>query len=226
MRHTLLMLAILGFVLLPSLVLAGPPAGDLHNSCVTPAGAMGPFTLPPLPTVPATMSHFMPLGTSLPACFALGPGMAPFAPYVSEWGGHGPGCPPPPFVGAITGAYCGPVIPPGGAATCSWVPVFNTVPTGLVLGFGAVGALPPLFPPPPPPALPVTPGFVNLAVSGELPVFGPFPPSTSTLPPTGWTVFNPYVPPFLPPTPARVIAFPTDLVGPGFAGGDMNLITC
>lgn len=188
------------------MAVAGPPAFDPHNSCVASVVFTGPFVLPPLPAVPATFSHFAPLGTSLPACF--GPG--PFAPYVSEWGGHGAGCPAPPFVGAVAGAYCGPVIPPGFFATCSWIPVLNTVPTGLVIGFDGFA----------PGGFPGADGFVNLFASGEVPVFGPYPPSTSTIPPTGWSAPNPY------PVPARVIAFPTDLVGAGFAGGDSNLIVC
>jgi hypothetical protein len=184
------------------LVGAHPPAPDPHNSCVSPVGQPGPFSLPVL--VRGTLSYLAPLGTSIPAC--MGPG--PFGPYTSEWGSHAPACPPPPFVGAIPGAYCGPLVPPGGTGTCSWIPVLNTVPTQLIVGWD--GYIPP--------GAPGLDGFVNVVTTGgaEVPVFGPFLPGA-------WTVPNPY------PVPARVIGFPTD-VGPfppgTLAPGDLNLVIC
>lgn len=172
--------------------IAHPPAADPSNACVL-APRMYPQGLVPV-LVQGTLSYIAPLGTSLPC----GP------PAISEWGSHAPPCPAPPFVGAAPGEYCGPVVPPGGAVLCTWVPVLNTVPTRLYVGWD----------------LAPFDGFVNF-FTGETVIYGPM---TFNIPGvTGWFVANPYA------TSARAIAYPTN-IGPyppgAVAPGDQNLVIC
>lgn len=188
MRRTFWTTALaVALMVLPALAAGHPPVADPHNSCLQPFQRAGPKT-PPVRVVD-TLSYLAPLGSGLPCTPAD----------VAEWGSHAPPCPPPPFVGPIPGAYCGPVIPGGALITCTWVPVLNTVPTELVIGFDGLGGGPN--------------GFVNLAGQGERPVWG-------THPPGAWTVVNPYG------VPARVIAFPTNIGGPALAPGDLNDVFC
>ena len=211
MKKLALVLLVAGAVLAPPLTSAHPPSVDSHNSCVV--KVLNVTTTSPLVPVLRTLSYLAPLGTSLPC-----PGATPWGPTVAEWGSHASACTG--GEGAILGAYCGPVVPPGGFATCAWFPIADSVPTGLIIGFD--GYLAP-FPPPGKPGLPGMDGFVSFATAGELPVFGPFPASPTIGNPIGWTVPNPY------PVPARVIAFPTDVgpYPPGALGtADVNLVQC
>ena len=191
----------------PAFALAHPPAVDPHNSCVV-RGHDGVFTVPTQSV--STLSYLWPMAGPEPTlkCQQYPP---QFGPYTSEWGSHAAGCPPPPFVGVVAGVFCGPVVPPGGTGTCSWIPVQNTVPTGLIIGFDGFRAQ----------GAPGFDGFVNLVTSGEIPVFGPFPSSTSTVPPKGWTAPNPYG------VPARVMGFPTNIAFTGvLAPADSSLVIC
>lgn len=92
-------------------------------------------------------------------------------PVVAEWASHAGGCAlgtilPAIVEGPIPGAYCGPFVPPGGTATCTWTPIPNTVPTGLVMGFEGSG------------------NWLIRLGDGEVPVFGPFLPGS-------WSVTSP-----------------------------------
>lgn len=180
-------------MLVPALAAGHPPAVDPHNSCMQPNHVAAPRTPPVL--VQQTLSYLAPLGTSLPCGAAA----------TAEFGSHAPGCPPPPWTGPMPGGYCGPMVAPGGTATCTWWPNVNTVKTELVIGFDG---------------LPNGPnGFVDLVTQGERPVWGSFPPG-------GWRVPNPY------PVWARVIAFPTNIALPpdpsagALAPGDSNYVVC
>lgn len=209
MGKTLLLVAALTLTLAPALASAHPPAFDPHNSCVVRYDHQGTTT--PLVLVQDTLSYLWPKGRSLPCPDSFKYGLGPT---IAEWGSHAGACPPPPFEGAINGAYCGPVIPPWPAtATCAWFPLLNSVPTGLIIGFDGFR--------PPAPGVPGQDGFVNFMTSGEAPVYGPFPPSPTPINPIGWTVPNPYG------VQARVIAFPTNTDMSGrLAPGDLNLIQC
>lgn len=174
-------------VLLPTLALGHPAGFDPHNACLAPGAFPGPFT--PGPTVIGTWGYVDFVGT-LPC-----PGFTP------PWGDDSAAaCLLPPFTGPIPGMYCGPLVLPFLSTTCSWAPLVNTVPTGLVIGFDE-------FP---------YDGTVNLVTGGEGPAVGPFPPGA-------WTVVNTNA------LPARVIAYPTDLSTPGVpitAGADTNAVIC
>ena len=153
---------------------AHPPAADPHNSCTG-----NPFFLgPPVPTFPIPMvnSYLGPSPASLPCA---GP---------AEVGSHEGPCPPLPFVGVAGNKFCGPLVPAGGAATCTWAPVIpgTQAIVQLVVGFdGNLDGLVTVVPPP---------------IGGplEFPVSGPIPPGS-------WTIPNPL------PVKARVIAYPTDV---------------
>lgn len=189
MRRPLLVLLPFA-ILLPALVAAHPPAADPHNSCLVDKGVSGPPTPPVL--VSGTHSYLAPAGTSLPCAPTF------------EWGSHAKACAGGGgVVGPVPGAYCGPIVPAGGTATCTWTPVVNTVPTRLVIGFD------------------VTFNGLVRHVEGEKMVFGgPAPPG---FPPGSWTVPNPYG------VAAPVIAFPTAIgpFPPGLtAPNDQNLVIC
>lgn len=192
-RSVLLVVALVGAALVPTLAMGHPPGADPHNSCYVKKGEMGPFT-PPV-AVQGTVSYVDALWTTPLNCDpAVDQG---------EWGSHADACPAPPFTGPMFGVYCGPVVAPGAAWTCTWSPVWNEVPTELVIGYD------------------IKPysGWVNLAIEGERPVFGPFPPGS-------WTTWNPY------PAYARIMAFPTNVAPPGdplhgvMAPGDVNDVVC
>lgn len=210
LRKVFLGLLVVGFASVPSFAGAHPPAADPQNSCVV--KYEHPGTVDVVPVV-GTLSYLAPLGTSLPC-----PGATNWGPTLAEWGSHASPCPALPFVGPVAGAYCGPLVAPGGFATCALVSVVNTVPTGLIIGFDGFV----------PPGAPGQDGVVNFLSSGEVPVFGPFPPSLMPDPAiggstTGHTVPNPY------PVSARVIAYPTDIgpYPPGtLAPTDLNLVKC
>lgn len=193
-------LSLLVLVATFSLASAHPPAADPQNSCLLDYGFPGGPS--PFPLVDQTLTYLAPIPTSLIACLAppppAPPGFTPYpSSYVAEWGSHADPCP-----GAgvtVRGAYCGPVVPPGGTATCTWQPDINTVPTMLTIGFDRTGD-----------------GRVDVLFNGETPVFGPFPPGP-------WKVPNPY------PVPAQVIGYPTSMIPfvPGtLAPSDANWVVC
>lgn len=152
-RLTPLSMIFVGLLLLPALAMGHPPAVDTHAGCLQPFNRPAPAV--PTVVVQQTLSYLDFLGTSL-ACPAAA---------TAEWGSHSPPCPAPPFVGPIPGAFCGPLVPAGGFATCTWWPGLNTVPTELVIGFD----------PKPFGGVVVPPG----------PVFGSYPPGS-------WAAPNPY----------------------------------
>lgn len=200
-KATLAFAALALLLLLPPLANAHPPLADPQNSCVLPIGGGAP----PVPTqlVIGTLSYFAPLGTSMPGCLApppappLPPGLPPYA---MEWGSHATPCPPPPFVGTLlgSGVFCGPMVPPFALGTCTWLPVLNTVPTGLVIGFDVN-----------------LDGIISFPPAGpELYVSQPFPPGS-------WGLPNLYG------VPARVMAYPTNLIPMGApAPLDINQVGC
>lgn len=183
MNRTLLAAALVLVALVPAFALAHPPAFDPHNSCVVRDGK--PAEDVPRVPVDGTLSYLELAGRSLPCKRDF---------HYSEFGSHAKDCPPPPTVGAIAGAYCGPLVLPGDTATCSWKPVLLRYPQeiyGFIIAFDRpAGPLPTLYN-----------GFIRFS-DGEVPVFGPFPPGA-------WTVPNPY-----PGEIARVIAFPTNAALP------------
>lgn len=154
------------------------PSRDNQHACLhegTPV--VGAFRAPS--RVEGTMSYLAPLGSSQP-CGAFA---------TAEWGSHARICHDAPQTYATQGAYCGPVVPPMGTATCTWSPVETSVPTGLVIGFDGVSGV-----------LPVFNGFIQSS-KGEGPVYGPFPGGS-------WRVANPYS------LPGRVVAYPTNTALP------------
>jgi hypothetical protein len=202
MRNLTLVLLTLSFALVAPVASAHPPAGDPHNGCVAyvqkPAAAPAPNTL-----VVGTVSYFAALRASLPCGEGTPNSRDPFGnPATLEWGSHAASCKGV-VNAAVNGAYCGPLVPPGGAVTCSWTPVLNTVPTGLVIGWDVNRD-----------------GFQNLVPTNAEPwVYGPYPQFQPA-----WTVLNPY------PAPAQAIAFPTQTAplfpGAALAPGDLNLVAC
>jgi hypothetical protein len=198
MRKPALVLLTLSFALVAPVTSAHPPAADPHNGCVAyvqkPAPQPAPSTL-----VVGTLGYFAPLRTSLPCAETTPNGRDPFGnPVTQEWGSHAASCRGV-VNAAVGGAYCGPFVPPGGVVTCSWSPVLNSVPTGLVIGFDLNRD-----------------GFQNLVPTNVEPwVYGPYTPFQPA-----WTVPNPYG------GFAQAIAFPTQLSGATLAPGDLNLVAC
>lgn len=201
MRKLTLVLLTLAFVLVTPLTSAHPPAADPHNGCLTKLQRPAPQPAPGAPVI-GTLSYFANPGTSLKCGQGTELFRDPFGnPVVGEWGSHAAPCPG--VHVAVSGAYCGPIVPPFGAVSCSWTPVLNTVPTGLVIGFDVNGD-----------------GLQNFAPTGAEPwVYGPY-----TQFPTAWTVQNPYG------VPAQAIAFPTQtnplFPGAGLAPFDVNRVIC
>ena len=176
-----------GLLLLPSLAVGHPPGADPHAACVEPFPHKGVPT--PMVTVRLT-SYLDVLGASPLPCGAAA---------TAEFGSHSPACPAPPFVGAIPGAYCGPVVGPGMMANCEWAPGVMTVPTELVIAFD-----------PQPYA-----GFVTPAA----PAYGPYPPGP-------WSPPNPYgVPARVIAFPTNV-ALPPDPAAGALPGGDWHWVGC
>lgn len=169
-------------LVVPALAVGHPPAADPHAGCLQNVGQPGPAQ--PMAVVNGLFSYLAPLGVSL-ACPAVA---------ASEWGSHAAACPPPGFVGPAGGVFCGPVIPAGGFATCSWALGANPVPVELVIGFE---------PWPFPAGVVAPPG----------PVYGTFPAGS-------WTVPNPFG------VPARVMAFPTNMVNGQMFPGAWNWVGC
>lgn len=202
MRKLHLALLTLSFVLVAPAASAHPPAGDPHNGCVVYVQKTAPQ---PVPTtlVTGTLGYFAALRTSLPCGEGTPNYRDPFGNLVTqEWGSHAASCKGV-VNAAVPGAYCGPLVPPGGSVTCSWTPVLNSVPTGLVIGWDQNRD-----------------GFQNLVPTNAEPfVYGPY---TQFQP--AWVVANPY------PVPAQAIAFPTQtnplFPGAALAPGDLNLVSC
>jgi hypothetical protein len=166
-------------------VAAHPPAIDPQNSC----------TAPPFLDVPG--GGGVPVGGTLsylgPATGA--PLSCPFG--SSEWGSHAATCPVVPIVGTVPGAFCGPLVPPGGVAVCSFSRYSNTVWTYLYAGWD----------------LPPYDGRINKLVSGESPVYGSILDNSVAVIPN------------LSAVSARIIAYPTAVFGV-IAPGDINLVLC
>lgn len=152
MKTTTRAAALLTTLLLAPFAVGHPPAADPHAGCLQ---YWGPGPADPTVVVQQMLSYLDPVGTSL--------GCNP-ATDIAEFGSHAPACPPPPFIGPIPGAFCGPVVPPGGVEDCTWWPGLMTVPTELVIGYDPkfTGFVPP-------------PG----------PVWGHYPPGS-------WSAPNPY----------------------------------
>lgn len=168
--------AVLAAVTALALAGAALDASALSRACInSPTPTPGPL---PLPLVTGTLG------------FVLSGGC------ISGLDYHVSTAPPCPGIGAQPGEYCGPVIPPLGQATCTWFPVFNSVPTGLYAGFDVSGD-----------------GNV-LDPSGET-VEGPIPAF-----PGGAVLTNPFS------APARIIAYPTNLLNQLQFPADLNLVTC
>lgn len=79
------------------------------------------LVVPPLALVPGLVVAHPPVADPHHACTAAGGTLGCTAP-ASTWGSHAAACAPPPFVGPAAGVFCGPVVPPGGTATCTWAP--------------------------------------------------------------------------------------------------------
>lgn len=185
MKRSLLLAALVVVALVPAFAFAHPPAADPHHSCVVHQYQKA-SDVPKVP-VQSMLSYLAPVGTSLPC---------PLDIHIFEFGSHAGRCPvSPPTTGTTAGAYCGPLILPGETATCSWSPVNMAFPPetyGLIIGFERPsGALPLSFN-----------GLVRLTGEGEVPVYGPFRPSSVTVP-------NPY-----PTEVARVVAYVTNVAQP------------
>lgn len=161
MRTTLLLAALL-IASVPYVATAHPPVADPQDSCLLRTAKDAP-PLQPV-NVPGTLTYLAPLGTSNPAC-AMPPPSPPIPPalaYTDEWGSHANTCAG--ILGPIPGAYCGPIVPALGTATCTWAPVFNTVQTALTIGFDQDGD-----------------GLVRWG-GGDVYTVGPFPQGTFRVP--------------------------------------------
>lgn len=194
MKPSIWVLGTLGLSILALSGAAHPPAADLQQACLVPGGFGGNLVV--ATTVKGTLSYLSPAGASIPGC----------APFIAEWGSHAPPCPPAPFIGPIAGAFCGPMVLPGGVVECTWTPIVNTVPTKLVVGLD----------------VPKHNGMINVLTPGEMNVYGPYNPSAIV---GTAVVANPLN------VPVRAIAYPTTDSGLLFppmtlAPGDINQVDC
>ena len=190
--NRILLVALAALAVVSTTALAHPPAVDNHNTCLRKEGTyLGPASAL---AVTGVLSYLSGPGGSLPCQ----PGD------VLEFGSEAGACPAWPTVGPIPGAYCGPLVAPGGTATCRWETTnpIERPEAALVIAFDRSSGV----------VLPVFSGFVNLALEGERPGFGPFGPGE-------WRVTNPY------PASARVIGFPTSQDGLLWPA-DLNELEC
>lgn len=116
----------LGAVLLAALAasaaLATPPAASLAFACKASFGGGSPDApLADTYGVAGTLSWIGAIGTWCS---------------IDTLTSAAPPCPPPPYVGPVPGAFCGPWIPPGTEFTCDWTIVRADSPNArLVVGF-------------------------------------------------------------------------------------------
>lgn len=166
---------LVSFAALALVAIAVPPTADSHaDYCYYPIP--GPDAAP-VPT---------PFPVPGPWPNGFGPGHCPTPPTYDSFKSTAPPCPPPPFIGAFFGQFCGPLVAPGYMAVCSAVPgVGAPALKGLVAGYDTT-----------------LDGNIDMADA-----YGGTPGLAYDFVP-GPTGSDFTVVPYPPPTPARLIAYP------------------